>query len=72
MSEVPRLTIEDIRQKIILKDFKIKYAEAINLEDPSDYDYMWLSAVSGKQTLMHVSVPFFGNVRLTVEDGEEK
>lgn len=69
MSKVPRLTIEDIRQKIILKDFKIKYAEAINLENPCDYNYLWIVAVGGDQTLMHISVPCLGNVILTVEDG---
>lgn len=65
---VPRLTIEDIRQKVIIKDFEIKYSEAINVEYPGDYDYQWLVAAGGNQQLLHISVPSLGGVILKVVD----
>lgn len=68
MAKVPRLTIEDIRQKVILRDFEIKYSESINVENPGDYDYQWLHVAGGDQYLLHISVPSLGGVILKVVD----
>lgn len=69
--KISRLTIEDLRQKVIVKDFTITYEEAINLEDPGNVDYVWVVAVGGNQTLRHISIPVLGGVILKVDNGEE-
>ena len=64
--EIPRLTIEDIRKKISLQDFKIKYSDAINLQDPSSFNYKWVYSVYGDPKLLSISVPCFNNVELKI------